>query len=227
MNCNQPSLPRAKANRTNDQSMPDVLAIFKQWKDLAARPPTGEQLALIWPMWNALPADMIPELKRRILVFDESNKYLQDPEQRAAFVRLRRQFPRLPLDSLEFTQALNRAEGWSKLVLFLQTTLAHHKDLVTRQWAFAEADAHAAGRIAIFRAAQELEITHPGLLKSTSPKLVDIALLESRYAAYSKARDEALTALASLLYKVPGMRAGKRLPIDKVALGVLDRALPD
>lgn len=163
---------------------------------------------------------MIPELKRRILTLDERNEYERDPEWLAAFHELRCRFACLPLDPHEFNQALNEAERWSKLALFYQTTLAHHIDLVTRQWSFADADAHAAGRIAIFRAVREIEMTHPGLIKSTSPKLADITYLDSRYTAYSKARQEALAALADILYKVPGVRTGKHLPPDEVALGV-------
>ena len=54
--------------------MSDVRAIFQHWEDLAARPATDGQLAKIWPPWNALPPDMIPEVKRRILTLDESKQ---------------------------------------------------------------------------------------------------------------------------------------------------------
>jgi hypothetical protein len=91
---------------------------------------------------------------------------------------------------------------------------------VTRQWAFAEADAQAPGRIAIFRAAREIELTRPGLLKSTTPNVADIVLLDSRYAVYDRAREAALARLDKLLYKVPGMQTGKLLPLAEVALGV-------
>jgi hypothetical protein len=163
---------------------------------------------------------MIPESKLRILKLEESSKHERDPERLAAFQNLRSQFPYLPLDKHEFNQALNQVQRWSSLSRFFQTTIDLHKPLVTRQWAFAEADADASGRIAIFRAVQEIEMTHPGLLKSANPKLADISYLDSRYGAYSKARGEALAALADILYKVPGMRTGKRLPFDEVALGV-------
>lgn len=200
--------------------MSSLRAFAEHWQELAARPATDKQLAKIWPPWNALPPDMIPELKRRILTLDESSEYERDPERLAAFQNLRRQFPYLPLDKPEFNQALNQVERSSSLAQFFQTTLALHKDLVVRQWAFAEADTDASGRIAIFRAVQEIDMTHPGLLKSTSPKLADISHLDSRYGAYSKARAEALAALADILYKVPGMRTGRHLPFDEVALGV-------
>ena len=160
---------------------------------------------------------MIPELKQRIVTFDESNQYERDPERFAAFQKLRcqfpckyerdperlaalqklrLQFPYLPLDTHVFNQALIQVYRWSSLSRFFQTTVALHKPLVTRQWAFAEADADASGRIAIYRAVQEIDLTHPGLSKSTNPKLADIAYLDSRYTAYSKARAEALAALA-------------------------------
>jgi len=214
------SLPRGNANRSDVQISSSFRAVFEHWRDLAARPATDEQLAKIWPPWNALPPDMMPELKLRILKLDESSRYELDPERLAALQNLRRQFPNLPLDRNEFNQALNQVQRWASLSRFFQTTVTLHEALVTRQWAFAEADADASGRIAIYRAVQEIDLTHPGLFKSTSPKLADIAYLDSRYIAYSNARAEALAALADILYKVPGMRTGKRLPLDEVALGV-------
>ncbi len=163
---------------------------------------------------------MVHEEKRKILSLDKRSKYDQNPVWLASLRKLRRRFAYLPLDGHKFNQALIQVQRWSSLAQFFQTTMALHKGLVTRQWAFAEADADASGRIAIFRAVREIELTHPGLLKSMSPKLADIAYFDSRYAAYSKTRADALAALAKILYKVPGMLTGKRLPFDEVALGV-------
>jgi hypothetical protein len=47
------------ADSSDAQLMSSVRAIFQHWKDLDARPPTDEQLAKIWPPWNALPPDMM------------------------------------------------------------------------------------------------------------------------------------------------------------------------
>jgi hypothetical protein len=91
---------------------------------------------------------------------------------------------------------------------------------VNRQEAFAEADSQASGRIAIFRACNEIGLTHPRLLDNATPTLSDIGILESRYAAYSAAREQALDTLAKILYKIPVMRTGRALPHDEVALGV-------
>jgi hypothetical protein len=91
---------------------------------------------------------------------------------------------------------------------------------VTRQWAFVETDAQAPGRIAIFRATREIELKNPDFFKPTNPTVADIALLNSRYVIYGTAREAALTALEKLLYKVPGMRTCKPLPLAEVALGV-------
>jgi hypothetical protein len=204
----------------DDDFMPELRREIQRLIDLDADPPTDEQLKKIWPPWNTLPPDMIPELKRRVLTFDKSNKYLRNTEQRAAYEKLRRKFPDLPLDRHKFSQALELAAQWSKLLNFLQKTRTCYQELVTRQWAFAEADAHAPGRIAIFRAAREIELTRPSLLKATSPNVADVALLSSRYAIYDRARETALAALEKLLYKVPGMRTGTPLPVAEVALGV-------
>lgn len=196
------------------------MAVLQGWERLAAEPATDAQLAQIWPAWNALPADMIPEVKRKILTFDETSEYDCDSEWLAPFQKLRQRFGDLPFRRPEFTQALNQAIRWSSLMQYLQSTRKLHQKLITRQWAFAEADSQAAARIAIFRAAKELEITHPGLLKAKRPKLADISCLDSRYSAYSQARDEALKAISDLLYKVPGMRTRHSLPLDEVALGM-------
>ena len=64
--------------------MSSLRAFAEHWRELAARPATDEQLAKIWPPWNALPPDMIPELKLRILTLDESSRYERDPERLAA-----------------------------------------------------------------------------------------------------------------------------------------------
>jgi hypothetical protein len=178
------------------------------------RPATDEQLAKIWLPWNALPAEMLPEEKRWILTGGIT------PDQRRQHAELRQRFPYLPLCKHEYDQALIRATRWSTLADFRRTTVELHQELVTRQWAFADADAHAFGRIAIYRAAQEIELTKPGLLKSTSPTLSDIQHLEARHAAYTIAREQALRALAKHLYKVPGICTGKPLSPEERAFGL-------
>jgi len=193
--------------------------LFGEEERLRAQPPTDKQLALIWPLWSAQTQEMLPEEKCIILTgaFDETH-----PEYRLELEELIRRNPEaeLPLDRNEYHQALNRASRWSSLTGFVQTTLGLHQDLVARQWAFAEADSHASGRVAIFRAANELRLLRPGFLELTAPTVADIAHLENRYSAYSDAREQALNALSDLVFKVPGMRTGKELPWDERALGV-------
>src|SRR5258708_1532896 len=185
------------------------------------RPATDEQLAKIWPPWKALPKDMSPEQNHWILTYERGRRDKgRNPALGEALKKLRRDFPYLPLCKHEYNQALIRATRWSTLADFRRTTVQLHQELVTRQWAFADADAHAFGRIAIFRAAQEIELTKPGLLKSTSPTLSDIRHFEHRYAAYAKTRKQALNAVAKLLYKVPGIRTGKRLSPEERAFGL-------
>ena len=115
---------------------------------------------------------------------------------------------------------MNQACRWSTLINFIKSTAHLHQKLVAKQWAFADADKHAATRVAISRAAEEIRLLYPGLLKSKSPTLQHIQILESCYDAYSSARQQALDALSNLVFKVPGMRTGKALPFDEVARGV-------
>jgi hypothetical protein len=183
--------------------------------DMQSRPATNEQLTRIWSPWNAPRSKMQPEQKRRILTGTSDN-----PVERKRFARLRRRFPFLPLERHEYHQALNRATRWSTLKQFAKSTIRLHQDLVERQWAFADADNQASGRIAIYRTTREFQRLMPGFLDRKSPTLEDIALLECRYDAYSLARKEALKALSDLVFKVPGMRTGRELPSGERALGV-------
>jgi hypothetical protein len=50
----------------NVRIAPSVRAFLQRQFDLAAKPATDKQLARIWPPWNALPAEMLPEEKRLI-----------------------------------------------------------------------------------------------------------------------------------------------------------------
>ncbi len=197
-----------------------VQAIFRQRDDLAAKPATNDQLARIWPPWNALPDDMLPEEKSWILTFDEREQPHPDPKLSTQAKRLRKRFSFLPLNSQEYRQAFNRVCQWARLTNFFKSTVDLHQALVTRQWAFAEADNQASGRVAIFRAANELRLARPGFLELAAPVLTDIALLEARYAAYTAAREQALAALSELIFKIPGLRTGKPLPLAERALGI-------
>jgi len=196
-----------------------VIALRSHREKLAATPATDEQLKQIWPPWNALPDDMLPGEKRRILTLDEESEHHRNSSQFAPFKKLQKQFKYLPFDRHEYNQALNQAYWWATLSDFIQSTRKYHKDLVERQWTFADADNQATGRVAISRAVLEINITHPGLLESKSPTLKNIKILKHHYVAYFKARKRALTALAKLVF-IPELRTGKRLPIDQVALGV-------
>jgi hypothetical protein len=89
-----------------------------------------------------------------------------------------------------------------------------------RQWAFAEADGHATARVAMFRAAKEIELTNAGFLQIASPKLEQIRYLDNRFRAYIAAREQALGALETILYKVPGIRTGQPVPHQMRAVGV-------
>ena len=101
----------------DDDFMSEISAEFQRMIDTANCPATDEQMAKIWPPWNELPSNMIPELKRRVLTYDESNGYVS-LEQREALEHLRLKFPCLPLNKREYNQTLNLAAQWSKLLDF-------------------------------------------------------------------------------------------------------------
>lgn len=187
------------------------------------------QLARLWPLWNALPADLLPEDKFHILNGGVT------AEHRAHLQRLNRQFrpSDFPLcakaaataqDDLTRAahyQALLKVKAWAQLLDFRDSTRARYQALVEHQWAYRDADFHASGRIAIWRAFRELEVTHPDL-DLARPTLADIAHVEERYTAYAAALTNALAALARLLYKTPAFRnlPPDPLPLAERALGV-------
>ena len=198
----------------------DVKAVIRDQAKLASAPATDARLARIWPPWNALPPDMLPEEKARILTFDKAADNYRGSEESALVERLHEQFDYLPLDKNQFEQALVAASRWSTLIAFYQTTVELYLNVVEVQWAFGHVDANAAARIAILRAAKELQLTHPGLLEAGAPKLTDIELLLARYNAYADARRAALVALVDLIVKLPDMHSEIKLRLKEQALGV-------
>jgi hypothetical protein len=212
---------RGKGGRLqNARLVSRITAMLQHQNDLAAKPATDKQLARIWSPWNALPADMLPEEKCWILTFDENGKHGRNPTRLDHFRKLRRRFPFLPLCPHEYNQSLEQAVQWSKLIGYIQTTFQGHKSLVETRLSYQGYDADPSGRVAIYRAANELRLLRSGFLEIPAPNLADIAHLENRYAAYKHAREQALAALSDLVFKVPGMRTGKELPLDEQALGV-------
>jgi hypothetical protein len=211
---------RETATKRADGLDASVMAVFKSVEELVAKPATDAQLARIWPPWNALPDEMRLEEKCNVLTREDFKGARPQPGRSELLKGLRKRFDYLPLDKREYHQALNAACCWARLKFFLKTTVELHKDLVSRQWAFAEADNQASGRVAIFRAAKELNLLQPGFLECPSPTLADIALFDNRYTAYSNAREQALAALSEIVFKVPGIRTGKELPWHEQALGV-------
>lgn len=196
---------------------------------MASQAASEAQLARLWPLWNALPPELLPEDKFHILNGGLTEK---DWTQLKA---LRHKFPRsefplsaetdaTPQDELTratHRRALKTAVNWTTLLKFYESTRQQHHDLVSRQWAYRDADYHASGRIAIWRTFRELEVTHPRL-DITRPALADIAYVQARYAAYAAALNRALAAVHRLLYKIPEIQnlPPKPLPPDERAFGL-------
>ena len=51
---------RRQAKPAKDELLRGVAAVVERRQQLAAQPARDDQLALIWPPWNALPAEMLP-----------------------------------------------------------------------------------------------------------------------------------------------------------------------
>lgn len=220
-------IKRGKGGRSqNARLMSSARATFQRLNDLAAKPATDKQLAQIWPPWNALPADMSPDVKHRILTATfygipiGKETLVEDNKRQKHLAKLKQRFTYLPLDRSECNQALIMVHRWATLTTFAQITFQGHKSLVETRMSYSGYDADPSGRVAIYRAANELKLLRPGFLELAAPNLADIAHLENRYAAYTLAREQALAALSKLVFKVPGMRTGKVLPLNEQALGV-------
>lgn len=221
---------------TSDEVSSRVGAIFARGQKLRQQPATDHQLKTLWPAWNACTPALLgngdskkqrrqPQEIIHILTYDGSRWFRR---YEGAFQTLRRRFQYLPLNADEYHSALEKATLWTNLVAFARITKEKFEDLVTRQWAFEDADAQAYGRIAIWRVERELEITSPGHFRKTSPTLADINLLAERYEAYKCAHQCAVRQLLELLWMMPGRLIGKyrSKPLDssKRARGV--RTLP-
>ncbi len=194
--------------------------MFRRKERLARKPATDSQLALIWPAWNALPDDLLPDEKRTILTLADYKLKHESTIHVEFAKKLRKQFKYLPLDWFEFYHALIAACRWSSLMDYIATTTKNHRDLVARNWGFADANRHAAGRVVIFRVAAEIGQIHPGLLECKSPTLAQIQILINCQNGYTVARANAFEVLSKYLYQVPDMRSDTRLPYLERARGV-------
>ncbi len=240
----QPRPPRAtRRPRPQSASSPSIAAalrgVLAAEDALRATPATDAQLATVWQFWNALPAALDAEERHTILTKAFGHGHQDDARQ---YAELQRRFPRrLPLGP-EFHQVLVAALEWTKLVEFSRSTLALHLDLVRYQWAYRDADDHRSGRIAIWRTAAELAITHPHLEPAqlffthtprspapttnaspvpslAPPTLAEIAYVRDRSGAYQSALTAALTQVEALICKPRGMEIIGPLPLSERAWG--------
>jgi len=195
-----------------------VEQIFAEEARLREQPATDEQLREIWPLWNVLPAEMIPENKSWILggAFVDTHR-----EHRELLDKLRGVFPKvkLPLDRNAYHQALEQAARWSGLIRYVQTTFELHKAVVEAQLDYSTFDDVLSGRVAIYRTARELEKMQPKLLAQSAPALADIQHLVQRYDAYMRARQDAIGLLHPLVF-LKSLHSKRALPFDERAIGL-------
>lgn len=177
-------------------------------------PATDEQLARIWPAWNACPADVLPDERRHIL----TNDPLLGNEE--TFRVLKSQFPDLPFDEDKYCQAFGQVELWCKLIDYAKSTERLHVQTAEQHWEFKEYNGQAEGRLAIWRAVREMAVSHPGSISKSAPTLAEIQHLVDRYQAYLDARTNALDEVAAIIYKIPGITdATSPFRWDKHGLG--------
>lgn len=213
----------AKRNRAESVSPrePDtwdcVNQLFAEHERLRALPATDEQLRQIWPLWHALPAEMLPE-KVVWILGDSSDGESTEFQKHLAELRLLFPKVRLPLDRNAYHQTLELAARWSGLIRYVQTTFALHKAVVEAQLDYSTFDDVLTGRVAIYRTTKELEKTRPELLALTAPAVVDIQHLLQRYAAYLQARQDAIALLHPLVF-LNKLRSKRELPFADRAGG--------
>ena len=88
----------------------------------------------------------------------------------------------------------------ASLIKYVQSTFTLHESLVKAQLSYSTFDGLNTGRAAIFRAAKELGITCPDLLKCATPSLADVQHLQERCACYLQARDDAIALLHPMVF---------------------------
>ena len=220
------NLGRRSAKRNGAASVtprePDVWDCVNQLLGEEARlreqPATDEQLRQIWPLWHALPTEMLPEKKVWILGDSSDGK---SAELRKHLAQLRLLFPkvRLPLDRNAYHQALELAARWCGLVRSVRSTFQLHQAVVEAQLDYATFDDVLTGRVAIYRITKELEKARPELLALTAPTVADIQHLLQRYAAYLQARQDAIALLHPLVFPNK-LRSKRALPFAERAIGL-------
>jgi hypothetical protein len=193
----------------------ELLAVeLNRRAELGRKPATDEQLARLWPAWNALPAEMLPERRRQILL----GKPPSPGPDRENYTKLRRRFRYLPFCKFEYKQALDAAVAWSDLIRRGRIFLKQGSAGVEAQICFSTFDDTDEGYVAIYRTAKELAITHPGLLEMCAPSLADINHLRFRYGAYLRARLDAIALVAPIVF-VPGLKSKARLSFEGQTFG--------
>lgn len=221
-----------------------VARLFQEQELRRQQPATDAQLARLWPLWHALPDDISAD--DRIITLNGGllgpNGELCEPYGQH-LAELRQRFPDcdFPLSPAntntapttedrhklwrdekirdEHTKAMTSIRRWSELTRYAQTTFDLHRETVEAQLSYPTFDDVITGRVAIYRAANELAHTHPGLLAMRQPRLADIARLQDRYAAYLQARQDAVNLLSPLVF-LPKLLAPADLKPNRRAFGV-------
>lgn len=221
-----------------------VARLFHEQELRRQQPATDAQLARLWPLWHALPDDISAD--DRIIILNGGligpNGELCEPYGQH-LAKLRRRFPGcdFPLSPAntdiarttedrhklwqdeeirdEHVQAMAKLQLWAELTRYKQTTFDLHEAAVEAQLGYNTFDDVLTGRVAIYRAANELDRTYPGLLAMRQPRLADIATLQERYAAYLQARQDAVSLLKPLVF-LPKLLATADLKPDRRAFGV-------
>jgi hypothetical protein len=201
----EPLLPRETRSKVDK--------VIEQQMELRARP-ADRRLQRVWPPWNACPPELDSQRRRDVLTGAAQQV------DSGLLTALRLEFSYLPFNADEYSPEFDAIKIWQDLKDYDTTTRRDFLNVVKAQWAFSQIDAQAIGRIAIYRATEELAVRFPGLLLKARPSPKNIRMFRERFRDYIHARKRALRALNKILYGMPGIVQQSTPPVGQRAVGI-------
>lgn len=156
-------------------------------RDRQAReiPANDETIQVIWTAWKILPESLSAD-ERRDLLAGISGAQVEFPDE----YRKLRSHPGFPFGGSS-AQSLHAVWTWARAVEEIRNAWEDRERLVDAFWGFGQADNISTGRLALWRAAEELKWSDSGFDPESRPTLIQIQNLLSRRDRYEWARGEA------------------------------------
>lgn len=200
-----------KSNDRIEKSMVrDLLAAVDEEVSARELPASDEQLAQVLEFWKQLPSEWSPNEKAAFLLDSDLPELLREQQSSTTrpcsdfhphlseFRQLTAQGLKLPLP-LSFHASIQAAAQWTSFMEFLANSQTRQREAVYAAWTWQNPLSQPMHRLAIVRAADELRISNPGLLRKTEPTLGEIRLFRNRINAYQDARLRALNRVRDLV----------------------------